>query len=76
MGKCSSSLGYIVSLGETFVKEGHLDIDDTISPKIKEVFGVNISPRVQSCYCILMWFVLKVRRIFGNTAAPLRCIQI
>ena len=62
MEKCSSSLGYIVSLGEIFVKQGHLDIDKTISPKIKEVLGLNVSPRIHSCYCILMWFVLKVCR--------------
>jgi len=62
--KSSSALGYIVGLGEMFVKEGHLDIDEKISPKIKEVFGSSVSPRVQSCYGILMWFVLKVFKYY------------
>jgi len=60
MQKSSSALGFIVSLSKQFEERSHNDIDEKISPKLKEIFGENISPRVRSCFSILMWFVLKV----------------
>jgi len=60
MQKSSSALGFIISLGKQFEDRSHNDIDQEISPKLKAIFGENISPRVRSCYSILMWFVLKV----------------
>lgn len=60
MEKSSSALGFIISLGKKFVEQGHKDIDEKISPKIKEVLGPNILSRVRCCYSILMWFVLEV----------------
>ena len=61
MEKSSSGLGFIISLGKKFMEQGHKDIDEKISPKIKEVLGANILSRVRCCYSILMWFVLEVR---------------
>lgn len=60
MEKYSSALGFIISLGKKFMEEGHKDIDEKKSPKIKEMLGANISSRVRCCYTILMWFVLEV----------------
>ena len=60
MEKASSAIGFIISLGTKFVEKGHKDIDEKISPKIKEVLGANILSRVRCCYSILMWFVLEV----------------
>ena len=63
MQKYSAALGFIVSLGNQFEDSSHDDIDKEIAPKLKEILGENISPRVRSCCAILMWFVLKVINI-------------
>ena len=66
MEKSSSALGFIICRGKKFVEKGHRDIDEKISPKIKEVLGANILSRVRCCYSILMWFVLEVHNYMHN----------
>ena len=35
-------------------------MDTEILPKIKEILGEEVPPRVRTCYGMLIWFVLKV----------------
>ena len=60
MEESSSTMGYIISLGESFIKDSHEEMDKSILPKLKEILGGKVPPRVQTCYGMLMWFVLKV----------------
>ena len=60
MEQSSSAMGYIISLGEAFVKDSHDEMDNNILPKVKQILGEKVPPRVRTCYGMLMWFVLKV----------------
>lgn len=60
MEQSSSAIGYIISLGETFIKDSHDEMDNSILPKLKQILGEEVPPRVRTCYGMLMWFVLKV----------------
>lgn len=46
MEESSSSVGYIISLGESFIRDSHDDMDKLILPKIKEIFGEEVPPRI------------------------------
>ena len=56
----SSCIGFCISLGEVFFKEGVLEVDHKIIPMLQECCGPNISPRVIPAYAILYWFASKV----------------
>ncbi len=56
----SSCMGFCISLGEIFFKEGVFEVDKEIIPMLKEVAGPHISPRVIPSYAILYWFAAKV----------------
>lgn len=60
MEKSSSTIGFIIGLGETFTQDSHDEMDAEILPIIKEILGDEVPPRVRTCYGMLIWFVLKV----------------
>ena len=59
MKKCSSSVGFVVSLGAKFIIEGITQIDNEILPEIQKVAS-RVLPRVIPSYCILLWFTQEV----------------
>ena len=60
MTEATRSIGFFISLGETFLTEGISDIDATIFPKIKEMLPTGIWTRVLPGYATLLWFTEKV----------------
>lgn len=57
---CSSAVGFCISVGSKFFREGMSDIDNTILPLLKSNSNVSVSPRVLSSYSILVWFTEQV----------------
>jgi len=60
MDKLSSSVGYMISLGKIFDQRITNDLDEVILPKLYEILGDNVIPRVCIGYGILIWFVKQV----------------
>ena len=60
MKQSSSAIGFLISLGQRFTEECAECLDEVILPKLDEVLGGNVQPRVRMGYGILLWFVKQV----------------
>ena len=60
MKKASSCIGFAISLGEKFVKEGIQDINKNIFPRLKAMLPEGVWPRVVPGYATLLWFTEQV----------------
>ena len=60
MNQSSSAIGFLISLGQRFTKECAECLDNIILPKLDEVLGENVQPRVRMGYGMLLWFVKQV----------------
>lgn len=52
MQKCSSSVGFVVGLGEKFVSKVILEMDDEILTEIRKLLTGQVIPRVMPSYVI------------------------
>jgi len=64
MDKSSCLVGFLISLGKQFVNSKTKDLDEEILPKIRTSLQGDATSRICIGYGILMWFVLKVYRLF------------
>ena len=61
MKNSSSTVGFLISLGQKFMINGTKDLDDTILPRLKSALDEGtVTPRIHIGYAILIWFVLEV----------------
>ena len=44
--KASACVGFCISLGEQFFRDGIVEVDTNIIPTLKDLAGPNVSPRV------------------------------
>ena len=56
----SASIGFSISLGARFLKEGIKDIDENIFPKLKAILPKGVWPRIVPGYATLLWFTEQV----------------
>lgn len=71
--KCSSCVGFCVSLGKEFFDKGLQEVDDSILPQFIQWAGDKIAPRVLLSYAILYWFSCKVYRNMNFICLSLHC---
>ena len=57
MNTLLSSVGYMISLEKICDQTITKDVDNVILPKLYELFGENVIPRVCIGYGILIWLV-------------------
>ena len=61
MKNSSSTVGFLISLGQKFMINGIKDLDDTILPRLKSALDEGtVILRIHIGYAILIWFVLEV----------------
>ena len=60
MEKSSSTVGYLISLGNKFIANKTTDLDEEILPKVKVMLQGEVVHRVAIGYGVLIWFVLQV----------------
>jgi hypothetical protein len=55
----SSSIGFLISLGNKCFKSGTKEVDETIAPLLHNCSS-SVNPRVIPSYSKLMWFTIQV----------------
>jgi len=60
MNTSSSSIGFIIGLGNELLEKGAQNLDEIIVPAIDDILGTEVFPRVSLGYGMLLWFALKV----------------
>lgn len=60
MMESSSSIGFLIGLGKKLVQNSNVDLDEVIMPRLDQIFGDQVFPRVALSYGILLWFTLEV----------------
>lgn len=66
MKQSSSAVGFLISLGQRFAAKCADDLDNNILPKLDQVLGENVQPRVRMGYGILLWFVKQVSLLYHS----------